>query len=420
MNAATRIDRVFQRRPMLITIGIALVAFLLLLAAKRWMSGREDLAAGIRVQAAIIGTNASAAIVFDDARTASEMLGALDRSPTVLEAALYKEDGSVLATYLKPGVEGTAQLARHAAAPGVAFGLSELQLTMPVVLDQREIGRVAIRATQRYLFEELGNYMLAQLVALLIAATLADLATGRLRQRFSLARDQLETSRSMLLQLQARRETLLEEEHRRIAIEIHDQLGQVLTAALLNLRLLERSAGQSDADRMQLVRDIESQLNDAYQGMKNIAANLHPVVLQFGLVTAIEWLGERILAPAGVKLHIEGRNAKLPLDARQSLALFRIAQEAFTNTVRHALATEVRVAISGGAGRFRLEIADNGLGFDKKASSSELHFGLLGIRQRADSIGARVVIDSAPGSGTVIRVAFADADPTQDIEEGMT
>jgi signal transduction histidine kinase len=404
-----------SRRALLVVAGMAFTAFLILLFAQRLYSEREDLATNVAAQAAIIGANASAAVVFNDGRTALEILTALRKSPIVLEAAIYRTDGGLLSAYVAPGQSGRLLPDARPPAAGTEYTWREVVISTPIILNNSEVGRIVIRASQDMLYGELTNYLLALLVTTMIAGTLAFLATGRLRRRMSLARNQLETSRTMLQQLQMRRETLLEEEHRRIAIEIHDQLGQVLTAALLNLRLLERNAGQLGDGERSLLRDVENQLNEAYKGMKDIAATLHPVVLQFGLTTAIEWLGERILRPAGIALEIAEADPA-PLDPVRSLALFRIAQESFSNTVRHAAATAVRVSLHQDAEHLVFEISDDGAGFAAANGREKLHFGLLGIRQRVLSIGARADIESAPGSGTSIRVTMKPAAPTGDAE----
>lgn len=408
------------RRNYLVSVGIALVAAVLLLVVHRWHEETTELIFNVHTQAAMVSTNASAALVFNDPQTGAEMLAALGKSPVVLEAALYRSDGNLLAAYVSPGHQREATFGPVPPALGTRYRLNEILVSESVTDGGREVGRVAIRASQEFAHAELRTYLLSLLGTILMVAIFAYLSAGRLRRRMALARHQVETSRSMLKQLSDRREMVLEAEHRRIAIEIHDQLGQVLTAALLNLRLLERSSGSLDAASRALIRDIESQLDEAYKGMKDIAASLHPAVLQFGLPAAIEWLAERMLKPAGITLTMATGQGSPPLDASQSIALFRIVQEAFANVIRHAKASEVKVFVgSRPDGSFVLEIADQGMGFDAAAKRRSLHFGLLGIRQRAESVGARCVIESSPGKGTRVRVTIENPQPLEQPAKGQ-
>jgi signal transduction histidine kinase len=298
------------------------------------------------------------------------------------------------------------QFVGPAPAPGTHYSWQEILIVVPVMLEAREIGWVAIRAAQSRVFDEAVKLLMILLSATFVASSIAYLATYKLRRRMTVTRNQLEVSRSLLQQFVVNRETLLDEEHQRIAIEIHDQLGQVLTTALLNLRLLERRTDCNDQLTISLIKEIEEQLDGAYKGMKDIAASLHPVVMQFGLVASIEWLAERVFKSAGVNFQLVAPEETLSLDQRQAMTLFRITQEAFSNVVRHAKASSVWLSLVIMNERLILEILDSGVGFDPERRSQSLHFGLVGIKQRAELIGGSAEITSALGGGALIRVSI--------------
>ncbi len=245
----------------------------------------------------------------------------------------------------------------------------------------------------------------------ILAIGIGYLATRRLRTRLAEkesarrnAEAELAQSRDQLRQMIQHREQVIEEEHKRIALEIHDQLGQLLTAAMLNLRSLERSLGPLSEEARHQMEEIQAELNESYAGMKNIATLLHPAALKLGLLPAVEWLAGRLLKVAGVRWRIEAENPAPALEPAQSLALFRIAQEALVNVVRHASATNVQITLQAPGRTLALEVADDGSGFDPAMAAKTAKFGLVGMRERAESIGGRVTISSAPGEGTRIRV----------------
>ena len=386
---------------------LASVAVLLLvLLLFHWYMERDEFEETAVSQAAIVGNNASAALLFGDQPAAAEVLASLAYSPNVLEAALYRDDGSLLAQFRAGRGVAAPVLGSSAATVDSGQSLREIRVVQPVMLDGRRVGTVALRVSlDRVNAELLGFFFGYGLIAAIVAG-LAYVATRGLRQRIRQYRDDLEDSHARLRHMVAHRETLLEAEHKRIAMEIHDELGQILTAALMNLRLIQRVYGQDDALAAQLIVDIQSQLDAAYHGVKNIAASLHPAALQFGLVAAIESLAERVLIPAGLRWRIDATPLP-PLDQGQSIALFRIAQESLTNIVRHAAAANVQIALTVVGGELILEVADDGRGLDRTPGKpTQMKFGLLGMRERAESVGAHVTIGPASAQGTCVRVVL--------------
>jgi signal transduction histidine kinase len=189
---------------------------------------------------------------------------------------------------------------------------------------------------------------------------------------------------------------------RRLSRDLHDELGQSLTALKTNF---SRHAGSLCVDSSWMA-DCTELLRDSIRNAHEISQLLHPTVLEdFGLHSALAWLCERF----------EGRN-RMPVtytaDFRERLRpqaethVFRIAQEALTNVARHAQATAVRVALRREANLLYLEISDNGIGLPLMDSIPKSSFGLTGMKARTRSLRGEMKINSVPGRGTTVRVDF--------------
>ncbi len=204
-----------------------------------------------------------------------------------------------------------------------------------------------------------------------------------------------------------------EAERKRIARELHDATGQALTAIALGLRGVETRLEQDVAPHSSLlpqVREIKTYSTNALGELRDIIADLRPSILDdMGLAAALKWYvqsyQQRRSLPS--ELIVEGAPVRLP--AEVETVLFRITQEALTNTAKHARATRVTVTLTFLPAEVQLSIADNGLGFDPERAlqrtGRNAGWGLLGMRERTSLIGGQLAIDSSPGQGTRIRVA---------------
>lgn len=208
----------------------------------------------------------------------------------------------------------------------------------------------------------------------------------------------LERSHEELRRLASHREAGIEKERARLAREVHDELGQVLTAARMQLQLLRNDLGNPDSIAATArIEATESLIGEAYRSVKSIAADLRPGALNLGLTAAVEWLAERLLTPAGIRYVIEFDAAADTLTEEQSIGLFRVVQESLGNVVRHAGAREVRLEFHATR---RLLIQDDGRGFDPASVDRSEHFGLLGMGERIEALGGTLSIHSQPGQGT--------------------
>lgn len=201
-----------------------------------------------------------------------------------------------------------------------------------------------------------------------------------------------------------------EEERRRLARELHDDTLQALIALnqrvqLLRLRL---EGGQAEAAVMQEVSSLQELLDESIRGLCRLTRALRPSFLEdLGLGAALEMLaGEMNQAGTPVAFELSGEQRRLA--PQVELALYRMAQEALNNVARHAQATKARLSIRYDEDEVQIDVSDNGKGFVPPRSPAELapggHFGLLGLYERAEMIGAALQIHSRPGDGAVVRV----------------
>jgi len=216
--------------------------------------------------------------------------------------------------------------------------------------------------------------------------------------------EQLEATRRELEALAMAAETAREREKRRIARELHDELGQVLTVQQLDVELLAADAGRRWPELLPRVQAIRARIEDALAVTRRISGDLRPLVLDdLGLVAALEWLVEQARARAGIggRLVVEGDASRL--GDEMATALFRIAQESITNVMRHADARQVTVELDVGD-EVLLRVSDDGHGIDSRAPRRGL--GLRGIEERARLLGGRASVGDAPGGGTRVEVCL--------------
>jgi signal transduction histidine kinase len=197
-----------------------------------------------------------------------------------------------------------------------------------------------------------------------------------------------------------------ETERRRVAIELHDELGQSLTAIKINLQLSERI---QDQPRSKLNADSIRIVEDALQQVRTLATGLRPSMLDdLGLAPALNWIAEQSAQRAGFAVRCHHERGLSRLAPEIETACFRIVQEALTNITRHARATQVTVHLRRDGDTLMLEVQDDGCGFDLAAMRSRASaggsLGQLGMQERATLIGGQIELLSAPGRGTTVRL----------------
>lgn len=222
---------------------------------------------------------------------------------------------------------------------------------------------------------------------------------------FTLNRD-LSESRQRLRELAAQSEARRERERKHIAREVHDELGQVLTALRINLSLLGMRFGTLEPALIDKIRESKGLVDRAILGVRNVAVNLRPTALDMGLVSAVEWLCSEFTRQNTTACVLHARQEKIDLDETRAVVVFRIVQESLTNITRYACASQVDVTLGQVGNELRVQVRDNGAGFDLESASKKKSFGLLGMHERALALGGQVDIASALGQGTVIDVTI--------------
>jgi signal transduction histidine kinase len=214
--------------------------------------------------------------------------------------------------------------------------------------------------------------------------------------------------------LALRLEHAREEERARVARELHDELGQVLTSLKLEFSwLVDQLRKNEPKPGIQLVNKLQSLIGlieVSIQSVRQISSDLRPAVLDhLGLKEAIQWEATKFEARTGIRCRLAWGLKSEPADRTWQLAMFRILQEALTNVVRHALAGAVRISVRERGRMLTLTIRDNGRGITKSELSSVESIGLLGMSERARLLGGRVTIVGAPGRGTAVTVTVPNS-----------
>jgi two-component system sensor histidine kinase UhpB len=192
-----------------------------------------------------------------------------------------------------------------------------------------------------------------------------------------------------------------EGERLRIARELHDEVGQQLTALLLQLTSARRDAGA----------ELEPVLGEAYglarrslDDVRRVARELRPEALDdLGLPSALAALSERLARQTGLRVEQRLQPVLPPLTDEEELVIYRVAQEALTNVLRHAGCDRAELSLQVGEGALVLDVRDEGSGFELEGAAAN---GLLGMRERALLVGARLEVRSRPGHGTLVRLAL--------------
>ena len=229
--------------------------------------------------------------------------------------------------------------------------------------------------------------------------------TQRKREASELAR-----SRQALRGLSERLVEAREDERRRIARELHDDLGQRLTALKMGLASLQAGL-TTQAEKGSIVAMLEL-LDETVASVRRIAADLRPLMLDdLGLYAAIEWLARDASRRMGIEVTVRLGEGDPPLDERASITLYRMVQEALTNVARHAHATEAHIEIRHLGDTLLLAVRDNGVGFSESVLHKEGSFGLMGIHERAFMLGGQMEVDNPPGGGgrLTVRLPLARA-----------
>jgi signal transduction histidine kinase len=248
--------------------------------------------------------------------------------------------------------------------------------------------------------------LLALVIVLLFAAVVA--VTSLKLEQVDISRVRAEqglrASREQLRELSGHIQDMQEEERVRIAREVHDELGQSLTALKMDVAMLRNQLPMTD----ELERRTSSMIrlvNSTIRSVQRISSELRPSLLDdLGLEAAIEWQAREFEQRSGVACTLDLNASRLTIDAARSTALFRIFQETLTNIARHANAKHVDIRLSEEDGSVHLRVRDDGIGIESETNSESL--GIMGMRERALLAGGTLSIESEPESGTIVSVVM--------------
>jgi len=244
---------------------------------------------------------------------------------------------------------------------------------------------------------------------------------GKMADTLAAQQEEAHEARDRLRALSHHLQAVRDEEAGRIARELHDELGQILTGLKMEIARVRRVCVGKDcpAGAEEALLGMSDQIDWAIDAVRRIASELHPPVLdRLGLAAAVDWLARECETKSGlaVPVHIEGLQESL--DASVSTAVFRIVQEALTNVIRYADATEVTIDLVETGTTLNLTIQDNGKGIDTDVAEGPTSVGIIGMRERVRLLGGTFAIDGKPGCGTRITVVIPRqsselADPTK-------
>lgn len=220
--------------------------------------------------------------------------------------------------------------------------------------------------------------------------------------------EELNRSREELRSLSRHLQSIRENESRRIAREIHDELGQALTALKMDISWISQRLPEAHNEQKRFMEKISSMsklIDETIQTVQEISAELRTGLLDdLGLIPAIEWLGQDFQKRTGVKCKFNLNCDDSALGPDCSTAIFRVVQEALTNVARHAKASRVSISLKENAEKLDLEIKDNGKGIKEEEIFAPESLGFIGMRERLHPFGGVLRWEGIPRSGTTVSI----------------
>lgn len=293
----------------------------------------------------------------------------------------------VLADYHLPGftaLDAWALVAKMDAPP-------------PFILVSGAIGEAAAVEAIRV---GMADYVLKDDLARLPHVIARALEVQHARQAEAQAARELAASRQSLAELTEHLQTSIEQERAAIAREIHDDIGGALAAVLFDLSWISRHSQQPPV--LEHTQAATAMLQHALGASQRIMKNLRPPMLDQGLIPAIQWLADNFSQRTGMAVQWLSAPALQPLGKPLQLVVYRTAQEALTNVSKYAHARHVHIDLADTGGVLTLEVSDDGQGFDPAAPRRKGSFGLVGLQERAHTVGGWLDVSSRPGQGTSV------------------
>ena len=229
------------------------------------------------------------------------------------------------------------------------------------------------------------------------------------------AEERLKRSSKLLRELATHLQSIREEERTMIAQEIHDELGQVLTALKIQVSLLANKLNKNQEPLKQKINSLTDMIDSSVEAVQKISSKLRPGILdELGLIAAIEWQAEEFEKLTNIKCSLVLPKDEIKLESNKATAIFRIFQEALTNITRHSEANKVVVSLFNHQSDIYLEIQDNGRGITQEQIKDFKSLGIHGMKERAIVFGGQVYIEGFTGKGTMVKVEI----PLNEIKYG--
>jgi signal transduction histidine kinase len=236
-------------------------------------------------------------------------------------------------------------------------------------------------------------------------------------RRLSVLYGQLQGKEAMVSQLLGKVLTAQEEERARLARELHDVIGQSLTAIIMTTTAVEDSLPVENVTGKEKLANVRIISTQALQDLRNLIFNLRPETLDdLGLVLALRIQTKESLEPTGVRVRLRSTGLKDRLPPQVEIAIFRVVQEAITNIARHARASEATILLTRQDGKLVIRVEDNGVGFNPEQLMGENHmgWGIRGMEERISLLGGKFYLGSEPGKGTLL-LAEVPLAPNEDL-----
>jgi signal transduction histidine kinase len=266
----------------------------------------------------------------------------------------------------------------------------------------RDTSEDRIRAVQTRFERRLGIMGAATLVLGLILASVSIRRVQRLEWEAKSRLEEVEEARGELVKLSDRLVSAQEEERRNLSRELHDEVGQAMSAMLIDLGKLETAS--DSMTRSERLASVRRMAEANVETVRNMALLLRPSMLDdLGLVAALRWQAREVTRRSGLKVKMIADEIKEDLPDTHRTCLYRVVQEALNNCAKHSQATQVRVVVHRDRDGLVVTVQDDGIGFEP---GQEKGIGLLGMEERVVRLGGQFSVESKPGSGTVLRIYF--------------
>lgn len=226
--------------------------------------------------------------------------------------------------------------------------------------------------------------------------------------RNKLAEIEIASSREQLAELSSYLQKIKEQERARIAREIHDDIGGILTAIKCELLPWADGVSNKPVSYRKKAESIESLVDQVIDSTRRISMDLRPGILDCGIVAAVKWQAKEFCGRARLRYRVSCDSDEIPLDSELSVAIFRIFQETLTNISKHANASRLQIRLSEKDGWIFLEVTDNGCGISDQDITKPQSFGIRGMRERCQQLRGNLFITGKPGKGTKVSISIPE------------